>query len=77
MTQKVSRSGAADVLARRYQTPFPHCERWAARTTGHSNSLGRVPRNEAKQFSVERRMNEVKTALCDAIKGHAQNPIAP
>jgi hypothetical protein len=36
-----------------------------------------MPRDEAKQFSIKRRMNQVKTAFCDAIKGHAQNLIAP
>ena len=50
-----------------------------ARTTGQqeSDSLGRMPRDEAKQLSVERRMNQVKATFCDAIKGHAQNLIAP
>lgn len=36
-----------------------------------------MPRDEAKQFSVERRMNQVKPAFGDAIKGHSQNLIAP
>lgn len=33
--------------------------------------------DEAKQFSVKRRMNQVKTPFCDAIKCHSQNLVAP
>jgi hypothetical protein len=34
-------------------------------------------RDEAKQFSVERRMNQMKTTFGDAIKCHSENLIAP
>lgn len=33
--------------------------------------------DEAKQFSVKRRMNQMKTAFCDAIKCYSQNLVAP
>ncbi len=35
-----------------------------------------ILRGEAQQFSVDRRMNQVKTALCDAIKCRSQNLVA-
>ena len=52
-----------------------HCECEVAFTTAKwevgSNYLGRMLRDEAKQFSVERRMNEMKAAFCDAIERHS------
>src|SRR6516164_7373530 len=33
--------------------------------------------DEAKQFSVKRRVNQMKTAFCDAIERHSENLVAP
>ncbi|MFY9897384.1 MAG: hypothetical protein WAK67_06275 [Xanthobacteraceae bacterium] len=42
-----------------------------------SSSRYRMLCDEAKQFSVDRRMNQMKTPFCDAIKCHSQNLVAP
>ena len=43
--------------------------------TGIDERLG-ILRDEAQQLSKERRMNQVKAALCDAIKHRSQDLVA-
>ena len=43
--------------------------------TGITERLGTL-RDEAQQLSKERRMNQVKAALCDAIKRRSQDLVA-